>query len=150
MKKIFGILFLSSLFFSGCRTMFGEMPEFNYKTVSPSDFYEDSKFIKDFSDSLALETGLKVTSLTKLSDNWSGGYLVELEKDIPSLSIDILTKKNMLYITVAGYRKFLGMPEMTKTPEAEALAKKIVEFYERRFPGSKLTPFIRYRGLLGP
>ena len=148
MKKIFWLL-LSCLFCAACSTLMPRtpMPQFNYEAEIPLTNESGLKFIQNFSRDLELNTDLKVGGVLK--DSSSGEYYLSLSN--PLINVDLITNKNKLLITVSGYQKnFLGVSELSKTPEAEALAKKIEELWVQRYPGSKLEKYDRYRGFLGP
>lgn len=131
-------------FFGGCNST--PLPEYNYRGAVPGSTAVDLAMVTNFSATLAHESGLRIVDQTKPTGN------VEIDATV---SVHLRPKSDeRIYVTVMGHRPtrtlFVRVAGNIESPKAKDIARNAEAIYEREYPGSKLTAFIRYEGLLGP
>ena len=135
--------FLSLLF---CACHYGPpLPGINYRGPLPSDsahFW----FADKFSSELAGKTALvfrRVDQATTENEPLASRDVVLVPSDSSpgSVLVMVYTHKMLLEVVISGD---------LAAPKAQEVAAQVQEMYSRLFPGSRLEPFDRFRGPLGP
>jgi hypothetical protein len=142
--KTRSINFLKIIFFlaiaiviNGCTLP--ALREIDYEAQLPFD--ANLILAKQFASDLAVEAGLKITYIVPQArprhGDWSDVFLRRELDGNPRVDVVILTSEpeNLFRIQISGD---------IESPEALAIAQKAKELFEKKHPGSKLTPFTRH------
>jgi hypothetical protein len=143
--KLLKIVFplVISIVINGCA--YPALREINYDGQLAVD--ANVVLAKQFASDLAAETGLQISGVFPQSSlrrgECSNVFLSSKPGSNLNIGVVITTSepKNTFSITVRGD---------IESPEASAITQKAVELFEKKYPDSKLTPFIRHAGPLGP
>jgi hypothetical protein len=142
MKAIFAASILAIL--GGCNGT--PLPEYNYRGAVPEPGPVNVAMVTDFSANLAREAGLHVVDQSKLTGNERADetFSVHLRAAADEkINVTVMAHfpSRTLFVTVAGN---------IESPMAKEIAQRAEALYKKKYPGSKLAAFTRYRGLLGP
>lgn len=137
-------LTLLPIFLGGCIST--PLPEYNYRGVVPGPSAFTSATVVDFAATVARDSGLHIVSQTEPTGNARMDERVSLALRPES--------GERIYVTIIGYLPertlVVGIAGNISSPEAKRIAQRAEAVYEGEYPGSTLTAFARYQGLLGP
>jgi hypothetical protein len=122
------------------------MPELNFRGELPQNIEVTKTIAFEFAESLARDTGLRIVDQTRSTGNPNIDAAVSIQLK-PQTSVNVWVTV-ILYVKTRQLHVDVGGDFESQT--AKRIARKAEELYAHKYPGSKLMPFTRNRGLLGP
>jgi hypothetical protein len=147
--KFSQILVCLAIGVSGCQSM--PLHEYDYSGELPTSVEANFAVADQFASDLAAETNLKVTFRDQTS---LGGHNPTGIVDLSATNGETISGKGKISVHIATYTSphclYVVIYGDIDAPEAKEIAKKAEELFASKYPNSKLIPFTRYQGILGP